>query len=703
MNNRRIIGYNTQTGEPIYENNNQGYPNNFKVNNYNSYQNNMNQVNVSNNNIKNNKKSSSSKIILVSLISGFAAILLILLIVIFIGTKQSTNSNVSRTVMIYMVGSDLESQNGLGTIDLEEIDYYKMDNQNVNVLLIAGGSNEWYNDYIDKSETSIYELTGSGYVKVKSQNIQNMGNPEVLSNFLNYVYSNYKTDKYDLIFWNHGGAIQGSEFDEVSNDFLSLSEIKSGLSISPFNENNKLELVIFATCLNGTVEVADTLSNYADYLVASEEATIGTLMNGDFNFINNIKITDSSYDVAYKFIEAYKNKVINYKQIYTIYYGESDLYSTYSIVDLSKIKELENSINDFFEEIDLNNNYNDVSRIRSNLYQYAYNQYDQSQFDMVDLYNLVDNLYEYAPDKANKVKEKFKSTVLYNWATNSESRGLSIYFPYNGEKQYKDYFLTVYQGFDNLKPYNKFINDFYNIQTSSTIAYNYTANEVSIDNNQGDADFMLQLTDEQKETFAKAGYIVFRDRKDGYFLPVYSGFDVKLDGNTLKANIKDRQLQVKSTEDGTTSIVITKEIGNTDEYIKYNTVVALENIGSDNITDWKFDSANMTLVYDKKTGKVNIGSVILINKDESMPNTIAVDLNDYTHVVFGSSSYKILDEDGNYVIDWESNGVYEGFEENVGKFDFELNNYDDGYDYYCVFRIWDTNNNSFYSKLVKMN
>ena len=157
MNNRKIVGYNTQTGEPIYEN--QGYTSNYNINNYNqnsynSYQNNMNQVNIQN---KNNKKNNASKIILVSLISAFAAILLILLIVIFTGNKSNSSNNVSRTVMIYMVGSDLESQNGLGTVDLEEIDYFKMDNQNVNVLLIAGGSNDWYNNYIDKNETSIYE------------------------------------------------------------------------------------------------------------------------------------------------------------------------------------------------------------------------------------------------------------------------------------------------------------------------------------------------------------------------------------------------------------------------------------------------------------------------------------------------------------------------------------------------------------------
>ena len=37
---------------------------------------------------------------------------------------------------------------------------------------------------------------------------------------------NYKTDEYDLIFWNHGGAIIGSEFDDLSGDNLTLKEMK---------------------------------------------------------------------------------------------------------------------------------------------------------------------------------------------------------------------------------------------------------------------------------------------------------------------------------------------------------------------------------------------------------------------------------------------------------------------------------------------
>ena len=96
-----------------------------------------------------------------------------------------------------------------------------------------------------------------------------------VSNFLKYAYDYSKTDEYDLLFWNHGGAIDGSEYDELSNnDNLNLKEMNEALFNSPF-KNKKLEIVIFRTCLNGTVEVNSVFSKYAKYLVASEEITLG--------------------------------------------------------------------------------------------------------------------------------------------------------------------------------------------------------------------------------------------------------------------------------------------------------------------------------------------------------------------------------------------------------------------------------------------
>ena len=627
---------------------------------------------------------------------------IVILLAIFIFIALSGNkTNLSRTIMIYMVGSDLESGNGLATVDLNEINYNLMDNQNINVLLVAGGTKKWQNDYIETNETSIYKLTPSGFSKIREQNLQNMGSSEVLSNFINYVYNNYKTDKYDLIFWNHGGAINGSEFDEISKDNLSLVEMKEALKNTPFNQNNKIETIMFRTCLNGTIEVADIFTDYSDYLVASEEVTNGYRLEGMLKFINTIKTSDTGYDVSKKFIDSYKNMMRNLNNtLYSLGVDETYIYSTYSIVDLSKIKKLENSINDFFSSIDLSKNYNEIGRVRSNLYQYAS---DENAYDMVDLYNLVYELKSLNPSKADNVLKNIENTVLYNWATNSKSRGISIYFPFNGKKQEISYFLDIYKDFNSLNEYNKFINNFNYLKNSNVTSYSYLENKTTVDNKEKQADFTLELTDEQLKTFAKASFIVFKNTHDDYYYPVYRGNNLQLNGNKLQANIKDRQLKAVSTLDGTENIVTLIEDEYTDDYIKYTALLTLEDFSSEDIFEWKYDAVKMSLVYDKLTGNTKIGSVIINNGDNDLPGIVAVNLDDYTNMVFASSSYKILDDNGNYTSDWVSDGGIKGMEEKVDKVDFKLQNFDDGYDYYCVFYIFDTNNNVSYSKLVKLN
>ena len=630
-----------------------------------------------------------------------SVIVVLLAIFIFIALSGNSKLNLSRTIMIYMVGSDLESGNGLATVDLNEINYNLMDNQNINVLLVAGGTKKWQNDYIETNETSIYKLTPSGFSKIREQNLQNMGSSEVLSNFINYVYNNYKTDKYDLIFWNHGGAINGSEFDEISKDNLSLVEMKEALKKTPFNQNNKIETIMFRTCLNGTIEVADIFTDYSDYLVASEEVTNGYRLEGMLKFINTIKTSDTGYDVSKKFIDSYKNMMRNLNNtLYSLGVDETYIYSTYSIVDLSKIKKLENSINEFFSSIDLSKNYNEIGRVRSNLYQYAS---DENAYDMVDLYNLVYELKSLNPSKADNVLKNIENTVLYNWATNSKSRGISIYFPFNGKKQEISYFLDIYKDFNSLNEYNKFINNFNYLKNSNVTSYSYLDNKTTVDNKEKQADFTLELTDEQLKTFAKASFIVFKNTHDDYYYPVYRGNNLQLSGNKLQANIKDRQLKAVSTLDGTENIVTLIEDEYTDDYIKYTALLTLEDFSSEDMFEWKYDAVKMSLVYDKLTGNTKIGSVIINNGDNDLPGIVAVNLNNYTNMVFASSSYKILDDNGNYTSDWVSDGIIKGMEEKVDKVDFKLQNYDEGYDYYCVFYIFDTNNNVSYSKLVKLN
>jgi len=165
MNNNQIIGYDPQTGQPIYQNNNiQNQP---MQNNQQYTQTNM-QQSISNSqsmysNIQPPIKNKNNNKLIIGLIILFVAVILIVTgIILLVNNKFGAQD---RTIMIYMVGSNLESESGLGTVDLNSIDYDTMDNENINVVLIAGGSTNWYNNYISKDETSIYELTSDGYKK----------------------------------------------------------------------------------------------------------------------------------------------------------------------------------------------------------------------------------------------------------------------------------------------------------------------------------------------------------------------------------------------------------------------------------------------------------------------------------------------------------------------------------------------------------
>ena len=595
-----------------------------------------------------------------------------------------------------MVGADLESNGSMGTYELNGIDPKLVDLENVNVVMIAGGAKRWNNDYIDVDETSIYQLTKEGFIKVKQQPIKNMGDTSTLSDFINFVTDHYVTDKYELLFWNHGGAILGSEFDELNgNDNLTLEEISKALAKTSFNEKNKMETIIFSTCLNGTIENANIFKSYADYYVASEEVSVSVKDMSDFNFINNVKLETDSLDIGRMFIEKYKDKLKYLKKLYEIKNTNYDIYSTYSIVDLNNLDNLNKAVNNFFGKIDVTKNYNEIAKSRSNLYQYGYNMSGEPSYDMVDLYNLTLELKELAPKEAEQVLNEMEKTVIYNYATDPSSRGMSIYFPYNGQVSVKNGLLSEYGNISKINNYNGFISKFNSLMTTKASNKLIFKNNVAkVTSEDTESDFELELTDEQVANYARAQYLVYRDNRDGTYLPVYKGNEVKLDENTLKAKIKDRQLKLKSNEINDNIILFEDEIG--DDYIKYSSYVVLENIN-----EMKFDNATMFLLLDKKTNKVSISGIVL-SSDGIIPGRAMVNINDYTHVVFASSSYNISNEDGTFNENAESNGVIQGIEADVNELEFELQDYNDGYDYYCVFKIFDVNNNVYYSKLVKL-
>jgi len=590
-----------------------------------------------------------------------------------------------------MVGSDLESENGIATSDLNGLDYKKLEENGTKVILIAGGTKKWHNDYINGNETSIYELTEDGFVVVKKQKKQNMGNYKTLKNFLNYTYDNYRAEKYDLVFWNHGAGIFGNEFDELyGGDYLTTIEIKNAFEKSKFSKDNKLDAVVFRTCLNGTIEMADTIKDYSNYMVASQEVALGYNKDSVLKYFNDVKGDENGYELGVKFVNGYKEYLNNLNIKY--------IYRTYSILDLNQVSELETSVEDFFESINLKNNYNKIAKIRAQMFQYGG---DEKTYDSIDLYNFVDKLKYLSPDKGQKVLDNIKKTVLYNSSTDTNSRGISIYFPYNAKKDEKNTILTSYYNFNNLDKYKKFINEFYSMQSNSTKKHSYEKNIISYSENSinNSADFYLELTDEQLNEYARAEYVVFLDHKDGTYVPIYRGRNVYQDSNLLKANIKGRQIEVHDAYDGSSTPITLIEYEETDEHIKYLTYILLKT------EDDVFAVAEASIILNKDTNEITLGPAFVKSNadDDKALYNVLVDYDDYESIYFCITGYDILDNDGNYNSDWERNETIEYFYAKFENLSFDLVDFNNGEnEYYAVFYIYDVNNNVSFSNLIKI-
>ena len=59
--------------------------------------------------------------------------------------------------MIYMIGSDLESQYFSASTDINEMIKSKADFDNINLLIYTGGAKKWKNDDIPEYKNAIFK------------------------------------------------------------------------------------------------------------------------------------------------------------------------------------------------------------------------------------------------------------------------------------------------------------------------------------------------------------------------------------------------------------------------------------------------------------------------------------------------------------------------------------------------------------------
>ncbi len=352
-----------------------------------------------------------------------------------------TTGNETWAIYLYLCGSDLESDNGFATQDLEELSQVTLP-PNVTVVIQTGGSYEWQSEMVDAENMYRLTYTGDQFDLVETVPNASMGEGSTFEDFLTFCTTKYPADNKGLILWDHGGGSgSGICYDQLyDNDYLTLSELKesftsvlSGSAALPF------EFIGFDACLMATVDVAAVCADYARYMIASEETEPGCGWNykGIFSALaQNTGV--STPDLGRTICDTYYQGCVDIE--------DADIV-TLSVIDLAKISAVQKALDALsLEAIStaLSSGpsafFADYGRGAQKADYYG----DQSP-EMADLVSLISENKHLFPQTADTLLSSVADSVVYQITGKyrANSNGLSAYFPYNMDANNYDNFMSA--------------------------------------------------------------------------------------------------------------------------------------------------------------------------------------------------------------------------------------------------------------------
>lgn len=354
------------------------------------------------------------------------------------------------TIFVYLCGSDLETDGGLASSDLQEMIDGSLGSK-ARYVVMTGGALEWQNEVVDNTTLGIYLVEDGGITLLESLEYNYMNDPETLLTFLNWGIENYPAEKMGLVFWDHGGGsisgvcqdefffedIQDGVLEDISgyNLALSLSDISDVLSQVYERMTDQFEFVGYDACLMGTLENAFMLSSYARYMYASEElepgygwdyVAIGNAI-GSSGKINGARLGKTVCDSFYQScadIEREEN-------------------ATLSCIDLSKIDDLIMAFDAFsVNMLAASEDPASLARIVQKMGHVEFfggNSQSEGYFNLVDLACAVKALSSVVPG-ADLVQLAIDQAVQYSKTGiyHKRSCGLSVYYPLHIDEGSRD-------------------------------------------------------------------------------------------------------------------------------------------------------------------------------------------------------------------------------------------------------------------------
>ena len=369
------------------------------------------------------------------------------------------NNKDTMTILVYMCGADLESQNGMATSDLKEMLNANI-NDNINLIVFTGGARRWRNNVVSSSTNQVYQIrNGSLSRLVEDGGNASMTNPNTLASFIKFGKEHFPANRMCLVFWDHGGgSVSGYGYDERygQGQTMTLAGINEALKAGGV----KFDFIGFDTCLMATVENGLMLNQYADYMIASEESEPGV---GWYytNWLNKVGKNSSMSTVQIgktivdDFIEVCDRQCR----------GQA---TTLSVVDLAELSAtVPTELKEF--SIDTNNliqnkEYRKVSAARSKTREFA----QQAKIDQIDLVHFAKNM---GTKEGKELADALQGAIKYNRTGGgiSNAYGLSIYFPYKRTGKVSQA-VSTYKAIGMDDEYTRCIQEFASLEVSGQLS-----------------------------------------------------------------------------------------------------------------------------------------------------------------------------------------------------------------------------------------
>lgn len=203
----------------------------------------------------------------------------------------------TRTVMVYAIGTDLESNGSCLSADVKEM-LAAQPGSDVNVVLQTGGCKDFKNTFMQDGACQRFVIKNGNITELENLGDVSMVEQDTLRDFVKFAKDNFPAESYILVLWDHGGGVPlGFGQDELHDGKLTEIEMADAIRQADI----KFESVIFNACLMGSLEVAKALSPYADYIVAAESPTWGSAYyDVGINYTNFFNYIGSDFDGSTK-------------------------------------------------------------------------------------------------------------------------------------------------------------------------------------------------------------------------------------------------------------------------------------------------------------------------------------------------------------------------------------------------------------------